>query len=223
MIPITIELPSNEYIIENALPMKDIEGMNSTNYFEFSVTTTASTNDTDNEGVSIPYEITITESEGNTLTNNQTTMVMVQEFIPNVKFGDHRVLTLGDKILPYSIKKLPSGDDFKFNTHDDRFLVKSELTREQLEYFTPIAKSLNEMGIAMAGLDVVGGKVIEINVTSPCYFIREINQNYGIHFEDKIMACLDVGSDTVKCVVGEMVKRKLNIFVTIPTHFIELI
>ena len=27
----------------------------------------------------------------------------------------------------------------------------------------------------------------------------------------KIMACLDVGSDTVKCVVGEMVKRKLNI------------
>ena len=53
-------------------------------------------------------------------------------------------------------------------------------------------------GIIATG--VVGGskvanfiseKVIEINVTSPCYFIREINQNYGIHFEDKIMACLE--------------------------------
>ena len=40
----------------------------------------------------------------NTLTNNETTMIMVQEFIPNVKKGDTRVLTLGDKILPYSIK-----------------------------------------------------------------------------------------------------------------------
>ena len=41
----------------------------------------------------------------NTLTNNQTTYVMVQEYISEVKNGDIRVLTLGDKILPYSIKK----------------------------------------------------------------------------------------------------------------------
>lgn len=123
----------------------------------------------------------------NTLTNNETTLVMAQEFIPEVKNGDTRVLTLGDKVLPYCVKKLPTKDDFKFNTHDDRFLVKSELTRDQLEYFTPIAKSLNEMGIAMAGLDVVGGKVIEINVTSPCYFIKEINSIYNISLEVEVL------------------------------------
>lgn len=119
----------------------------------------------------------------NTLTNNESTMIMVQEFIPDVKKGDIRVLTLGDKILPYCIKKLPSNDDFKFNTHDDNFLVKSELSKSNLEYFQPIAKKLNSMGIEMAGLDVIGDKVIEINVTSPCYFIKEINNAYGIKLE----------------------------------------
>ena len=122
----------------------------------------------------------------NTLTNNETTLVMVQEFLPNVKNGDTRVLTLGDKVLPYCVKKLPTGDDFKFNTHQDNFLVKSELSKNDLEYFTPIAKNLNDMGIKMAGLDVIDNKIIEINVTSPCYFIKEINAIYDINLVDEI-------------------------------------
>ena len=122
----------------------------------------------------------------NTLTNNEQTMVMLQEFIPEVKNGDTRVLTLGDKILPYCVKKLPSEDDFKFNTHNDNFLVKSELSLEQLDRFTPVAKKLNAMGIVMAGFDVIGDKIIEINVTSPCYFIKEINSIYNIHLENEL-------------------------------------
>ena len=122
----------------------------------------------------------------NTLTNNEQTMVMLQEFIPDVKNGDTRVLTLGDRILPYCVKKLPSEDDFKFNTHNDNFLVKSELSLEQLDRFTPVAKKLNAMGIVMAGFDVIGDKIIEINVTSPCYFIKEINSIYNIHLENEL-------------------------------------
>ena len=122
----------------------------------------------------------------NTLTNNETTLVMVQEFIPEVKSGDIRVLTLGDKILPYSIKKLPSKDDFKFNTHSDSFIVKSELSKEELNYFTPVAQKLNSLGIEMAGLDVINGKIIEVNVTSPCYFIKEINNLYNASIEKEL-------------------------------------
>ena len=122
----------------------------------------------------------------NTLTKNETCVVMSQEFIPEVKNGDTRVLTLGDNILPYCIKKLPSSDDFKFNTHNDDFLVKSDLSKKDLESFIPIAKKLNSMGIKMAGLDVVGGKVIEINVTSPCYFIKEINNLYNVNLEKEL-------------------------------------
>lgn len=122
----------------------------------------------------------------NTMTNNETTLVMVQKYIPEVKKGDIRVLTLGDKILPYAIKKLPTKDDFKFNTHNDDFIVESGLSKEELEEFSPIAKKLNGIGIKMAGLDVIDGKIIEVNVTSPCYFIKEINRVYNIHLEDEI-------------------------------------
>ena len=38
----------------------------------------------------------------------------------------------------------------------------------------------------MVGLDVIDGKIIEVNVTSPCYFIREINRNFGVHVENEI-------------------------------------
>lgn len=122
----------------------------------------------------------------NTMTNNETTLIMVQKFIPKVREGDIRVMTLGDKILPYSIKKLPTKDDFKFNTHNDDFIVKSELSKTELDLFIPVAKKLNSLGIKMAGLDVIDGKIIEVNVTSPCYFIKEVNRLFSVHLEDEV-------------------------------------
>lgn len=122
----------------------------------------------------------------NTMTNNETTLVMVQKFIPLVKKGDKRVLTLGDRVLKYCVKKLPTNDDFKFNTHNDNFIVGAELSAQELENFTKVAKELNRMGILMAGLDVIDGKIIEVNVTSPCYFIKEVNNLYNVALEKEI-------------------------------------
>ena len=122
----------------------------------------------------------------NTMTNNENTLVMVQKFISGVYSGDKRVLTLGDNVLKYCIKKLPSKDDFKFNTHNDNFITKAELSNDEFSKFSQVAKKLNSMGISMAGLDVIDGKIIEINVTSPCYFIKEINNLYGIQLEKVI-------------------------------------
>ena len=122
----------------------------------------------------------------NTMTNNETTLVMVQKFLPGVKHGDKRVLTLGDKVLKYCVRKLPTRDDFKFNTHNDNYIVKAELAEEEYENFTEVAKKLNSMGLSMAGLDVIDGKIIEVNVTSPCYFIKEINNLYGVQLEKEL-------------------------------------
>lgn len=130
----------------------------------------------------------------NTMTNNETTLVMVQKFLSGVKNGDKRVLTLGDKVLPYCIKKLPTTDDFKFNTHNDSFICGAELTQEEMNNFTRVARRLNSMGISMAGLDVIDGRIIEVNVTSPCYFIKEINNLYGIHLEREICDFLLTGT-----------------------------
>ena len=139
-----------------------------------------------------------THSIINSMTNNQTTLIMVQKYIPAAEFGDKRVLILGDRVLDECVVKLPSNDDFKFNTHSDEFIKKAMLTQSEKTKFTQVAKKLNKMGIHMAGLDVIDEQIIEINVTSPCYFIKEINNYFSTCLEkqivDYIMATTQVKS-----------------------------
>lgn len=110
---------------------------------------------------------------------------MVQKYIEKAKYGDKRVLFLGNSVLDYCVQKLPSNDDFKFNDHCDANIIKAELTDIEKAKFSLVAEKLNDMGICMAGLDVIDGKIIEINVTSPCYFIKEINNYFGCQLEKK--------------------------------------
>ena len=122
----------------------------------------------------------------NSMTNNCSTLVMVQKYLDKAKFGDKRVLFLGDEVLDYCVQKLPSNDDFKFNEHCDKNIIKAVLTDEEKEKFLPVANKLNSMGLPLVGLDVIDGKIIEINVTSPCYFIKEINNHFSIELEKTI-------------------------------------
>lgn len=122
----------------------------------------------------------------NQMTNNSHNAVMVQKYIPQAAYGDKRVLFLGEKILPYCVQKVPSNNDFKFCEHNDRNIKKAVLSDNEIEKFKPVAQKLNSMGIYMAGLDVIDEKIIEINVTSPCYFIKEINGHFGVNIENDI-------------------------------------
>lgn len=121
-----------------------------------------------------------------TLTNNFKSVCMVQKYIPQAQFGDKRVLILNGEVLDECILKTPSKDDFKFNTHSDEYLKKAVLTDSEKEKFTVVAQGLKNLGILMAGLDVVDEKIIEINVTSPCYFIKEINERFSTRIDKKI-------------------------------------
>lgn len=131
-----------------------------------------------------------TRSIINSLTNNQMTLVMVQKYIPAAEFGDKRVLILGGEVLDECVVKLPSKDDFKFNTHSDEFIKKAMLTPSEKTKFSQVAQKLNQMGIVMAGLDVIDEQIIEVNVTSPCYFIEEINNYFSVSLEKKIVDCI---------------------------------
>lgn len=122
----------------------------------------------------------------NSMTDNGKKLIMVQQYLPGAVYGDKRVLILGEEILPYCVQKTPSNDDFKFCEHNDNQIKKAVLTNEEREKFLTVAKKLNSMGIFMAGLDVIDGKIIEVNVTSPCYFMREINNHFGCHLEDTV-------------------------------------
>ena len=121
------------------------------------------------------------------ITNKGKQLTMVQKYIKNAEFGDKRVLILGEEVLPYGVQKIPSNNDFKFCEHKDDCILKAVLSDSEKEKFTQVAKELNARGIYMAGLDVIDEQIIEVNVTSPCYFIREINNHFDCHVEEKII------------------------------------
>lgn len=128
-----------------------------------------------------------THSIINSMTNNQSTLIMVQKYIPQAEFGDKRVLILGGEVLDECVIKLPSRDDFKFNNHSDAYIKKAALTPSEKEKFTLVAKKLKEVNLPLAGLDVIDEQIIEVNVTSPCYFIKEINNYFSVSLEKRII------------------------------------
>ena len=126
-----------------------------------------------------------------TATENEKTLVMVQEYLPGAVNGDKRVLIIGETVFDESVRKLPAPNDFKFAEHSDKYFEKAPLTNEERIAAKSIAKMLTSMGLPIAGLDMIDGKVIEINITSPCFFIKEINALYNTKFEDKILCELN--------------------------------
>ena len=120
------------------------------------------------------------------MTQEGKQLLMVQKYLSGAACGDKRVLILGENVLPYCVRKTPSNDDFKFCDHADANIKKTFLSDDEIESFKMVAKKLNSLGIYMAGLDVIDGKIIEVNVTSPCYFIRENNNHFGCQLHDEV-------------------------------------
>ena len=119
----------------------------------------------------------------NTATDNGKTTVMVQEYLPEIKNGDKRLIFICGENLEYCVQKVATNDDFKFNEHCDANLKFGSITPEEKAIENIISKKLLDDGVIMAGLDTIGGKIIEINITSPCFFIKEINSLYKINLE----------------------------------------
>jgi len=126
----------------------------------------------------------------NAATDNEKTLVAVQKYLNAGIKGDKRILIIGETVFEECVMKLPSNDDFKFNSHNDEFFAPAMLTQRERDMARDVAKMLSQQGLYMAGLDVIDEKIIEINITSPCYFIKEINALYNTDFEDKIMNSL---------------------------------
>ena len=131
-----------------------------------------------------------------TATNNYKTQVMVQEYLPQIKNGDKRLIYICGKIYDYCVSKVATNNDFKFNEHNINTLKFAQLTEEEKLIENIVKDKFEKDGIYLAGLDVIDGKVIEINITSPCFFINEINNIFNISFEkiiiDKIEGYIDV-------------------------------
>ena len=129
-------------------------------------------------------------------TNNYTTAVMVQEYMPEVANGDKRLIYICGKIFDYCVRKVATNNDFKFNEHNKDTLKFAQLTPEEKMLEGKIRDKFEHDGIYLAGLDVIDGKIIEINITSPCFFINEINEIFEINFEKMIVDRIEMYSNS---------------------------
>ena len=116
-------------------------------------------------------------------TNNFKTQVMVQEYLPSIEKGDKRLIYICGKLYDYCVRKIATNNDFKFNEHNKDTLKFAQLSKEDKELENVIKDKFEHDGIYLAGLDVIDGKMIEINITSPCFFINEINEIFNIKFK----------------------------------------
>jgi glutathione synthase len=110
-----------------------------------------------------------------TVTAEGTRLAMVQEFLPAVEKGDKRVLLLDGEVLG-AINRIPRGDDFRSNIHVGGSVEPYEVTAEERAMIADMAPRLKQDGLVFVGLDVIGGKLTEVNVTSPTG-IQQLSQH----------------------------------------------
>lgn len=92
--------------------------------------------------------------------------ILAQEFLPAVSGGDKRVFVLNGE--PFAaLKRLPKAGDFRANLAVGGTAAPGELDDDDRAISAAVAPLLKREGIVFAGLDVIAGKLIEINVTSP--------------------------------------------------------
>ncbi len=104
--------------------------------------------------------------------------IVVQEYLPAVMDGDKRVFVLDGKPVGV-VRRLPRGGDFRANLHAGGEAVAGEADARDREICAAVAPLLEREGILFAGLDVIDGRLTEINVTSPT-LVRELNRFSGI-------------------------------------------
>ena len=106
--------------------------------------------------------------------------MMVQKFIPEVFEGDKRVILIAGEDCDFSVTRIPQGDDFRGNLAAGGKAEVRKLNKRDFEIISAIKPKLIEQGVLVAGIDILGSFLTEINITSPTCF-RELYDQKGIN------------------------------------------
>jgi glutathione synthase len=123
------------------------------------------------------------------LTKEGQELVLVQEYEPAVRVGDKRVLVLDGRALG-AILRVPRQDDLRANIHAGGKVEATTLTPGEERVVSVIGPRLREVGLCFVGLDLIGEKLIEVNVTSPTG-IQELGRLNGTKPELDVIAWVE--------------------------------
>jgi glutathione synthase len=135
------------------------------------------------------------------LTREGRELAMVQEYRPEIERGDKRVLVLGGKLLG-AILRVPRADDLRANIHVGGQVHATTLTPDEARLVEEIGPTLLDHGLYFVGLDLIGGKLIEVNVTSPTG-IQELGRFSGTKPEAAVIAWVEARATSHKRAAAE--------------------
>ncbi|MEH2452522.1 glutathione synthase [Nostoc sp.] len=115
--------------------------------------------------------------------------VMVQNYLPQAKEGDKRIILLNGEPIG-ALNRLSSGTDFRNNMATGGTVAQTEITPRENEICTQVAERLRQDGLLFVGIDVIGGYLTEVNVTSPTG-IREIDRLDGTHLGHQVIQWIE--------------------------------
>jgi len=125
-----------------------------------------------------------------TMTEHGKTLAMVQQYLPEIKQGDKRILIINGKPVPYGLARIPAEGETRGNLAAGGTGEGRELTEREYWICEQIGSKLVEKGLLFVGLDVIGDYVTEINVTSPTC-VQELDNQYGLNISALLMDCIE--------------------------------
>jgi glutathione synthase len=135
-------------------------------------------------------------SAADLLTQESKRPALAQQYLPGVRKGDKRVILLDGEPVG-AVLRVPREDDVRSNLHVGGSAVKADIDDNDRAIAARIGPRLKELGLFFVGIDVIDGKLTEVNVTSPT----------GVQEIDRLDA--RTGTDRVVAQVMDAVEKKL--------------
>src|SRR5262249_43707057 len=118
-------------------------------------------------------------------TRNRTELVMAQRYLPAARQGDKRLIVLDGEPLG-AVLRVPREDEHRGNIHVGGRVVRAPVDDRDREICRRMAPRLSGDGLWFVGLDIIGGLVTEVNVTSPTG-VQEIDRLDGVCLEPPVI------------------------------------
>jgi glutathione synthase len=118
-------------------------------------------------------------------TGKEKVPVMAQAYLPAVREGDKRIILLAGEPIG-AVLRVPAQGELRANFASGGSASAAPLTPRDREICRRLAPALDELGLWLVGIDVIGGKLTEVNVTSPTGLV-EIDALTGESLEAKVI------------------------------------
>lgn len=124
------------------------------------------------------------------ITHYGTRTIMAQRFLPEIVLGDKRILLIAGKPVPYALARKPRSGEIRGNLAAGGIGVVQPLSERDFNIANTLGPILNNQGLMLVGLDVIGDSLTEINVTSPTG-MREITKQTGFNVAGMMIDALE--------------------------------